>query len=35
MQEMKTFEAPEIETYRRDELVVETAFTGTERSKGT
>jgi len=28
MTDRKPFEAPEIETYRRDELVVETAFTG-------
>jgi hypothetical protein len=28
MEEKKRFEMPKIETYRRDELIVETAFTG-------
>ena len=32
MSEKKTFEMPTITTYRRDELIVETAFTATLRS---
>ena len=31
MSEKKTFEMPAITTYRRDELIVETAFTGSAR----
>jgi hypothetical protein len=33
MQEKKTFEMPTITSFERDELVVETAFTGTPPSQ--
>ena len=32
MSEKKTFEMPAITTYQRDELIVETAFTGEKNS---